>query len=184
MIMVPFESRKTTREPIHLTFSITILLVHQLLWPWIFYKVSYLTSGWGRAVPYGHCSNSTLYVVLPQSSRNMVLHFNALSHFVSHLWEHLPAYICQKCQEFFFFFNGKRLRGNSYKTFSLSESVWTELNCREPLQHILGLGFPFFPALWLNYFSFWLFCQAGNCSARLDWVVSKVSWKTQQEPPP
>lgn len=33
-------------------------------------------------------------VVLPQSSRNMVLHFNALSQFVSHLWEHLPAYIC------------------------------------------------------------------------------------------
>lgn len=34
-----------------------------------------------------------------------------------------------------FFFLRQVFEGNSYKRFSL-ESVWTEFNCREPLQHI------------------------------------------------
>lgn len=86
---------------------------------------------------------------LPQSNRNIMLHFNALSYFVFHLREHLPAYICQKCQHFFFFY-GKCSRG-----ILIKDSVWSLFGLNltaESHFNIFGLALPFFSGLWLNTF--------------------------------
>lgn len=68
--------------------------------------------------------------VLLQSNRNIMLHFNGLSWFVSCRWEH--------CQPTFAKYVSAFLRdvfGEAYKRFSL-KSVCAELNSKEPLKGI------------------------------------------------